>query len=137
LNGRLLSPEDATRIIGRKSGGRMSCNRKAELRSTRSGRTRLTMRGGHLTGSPRRLGNSRYLCAQRTAGVDGVKALTLREAPEPCPRGTGRFAGAHKTGKRIGRDTSTRLPMMSFSRLIANALRCESLRLQNSAESLD
>ena len=73
-----------------------------------------SMRGGHLTGSPRRLGNSRYLCAQRTAGVDGVKALTLREAPEPRPRGTGRFAGAHKTGKRIGRDTSTRLPMMPF-----------------------
>jgi hypothetical protein len=45
---------------------------------------------------------------------------------------------AHKTGKRIGRDTSTRLPMMSFSRLIANALRCESLSLfQNSAVPLD
>jgi hypothetical protein len=45
---------------------------------------------------------------------------------------------AHKTGKRIGRDTSTRLPMMPFSRLIVNALRCESLSLfQNSAVSLD
>jgi hypothetical protein len=44
---------------------------------------------------------------------------------------------AHETGKRIGRDASTRLPMMSFSRLIVNALRCESLSLfQNSAVSL-
>ena len=73
------------------------------------------MRGGHLTGSPRRLGNSRYLCAQRTAGVDGVKALTLGEAPEPRPRGNRiALAVAHKTGKRIGRDTSTRLSMMPF-----------------------
>jgi hypothetical protein len=45
---------------------------------------------------------------------------------------------AHKTGKRIGRDTSTRLPMMPFSRPIVNALRCVSLSLfQNSAVSLD
>jgi hypothetical protein len=48
------------------------------------------------------------------------------------------LAVAHKTGKRIGRDTSTRLPMMPFSRLIVNALRCESLSLfQNSAVSPD
>jgi hypothetical protein len=32
LNGRLLSPE--ARIVGRKSGERTSCNRKAEVRST-------------------------------------------------------------------------------------------------------
>jgi len=70
---------------------------------------------------------------------DGVKALTLGEAPEPRPaRDRIALPVAHKTGKRIGRDTSTRLPMMPFSRLIVNALRCESLSLfQNSAVSLD
>jgi hypothetical protein len=67
-----------------------------------------------LTGSPRRLGNGRYLCAHRTAGVDGVKALTLGEAPEPVRAEPIALLVAHKTGKRIGRDSSTRLPMMPF-----------------------
>jgi hypothetical protein len=70
--------------------------------------------------------------------------MALRRRADPR-RSTGTLSArdlialpvAHKTGKRIGRDTATRLPMMPFSRLIVNALRCESLSLfQNSAVSL-
>lgn len=41
-----------------------------------------------------------------------LRPLTLGEAPEPRPRGNRTaLAVAHKTGKRIGLDTSTRLAM--------------------------
>jgi hypothetical protein len=96
------------------------------------------MRGGHLTGSPRRLGNSGYLCAQRTAGVDGVKALTLGEAPEPRPRGTDRFAGCPQDRQAHRPRYLNPLADDAVSRLIVNALRCDSLSLfQNSAVPLD